>query len=99
MTNHRKRRPHHPGAILRDLLPATGLTQSELAARLGISPRTFSELLRERRTVGTDLALRLARVFNTTSDVWLNLQRNLDIWHALQERQQEYERIKPLKAA
>ena len=99
MTTHRKRRPHHPGAILRDLLPETGPTRSQLAARLGISPRAFSELLRERRAVGTDLALRLARVFNTTPDVWLNLQRNLDIWHALQERQQEYERIEPLKAA
>lgn len=99
MLNQTKRRPSHPGAVLRDLLPETGLTQSELALRLGISPRVLSDLLRERRAVGTDLALRLARAFNTTPEVWLNLQRKLDIWQALQERQQDYERIHPLQSA
>ncbi len=94
-----KRCPSHPGAVLRDLLPETGLTQSQLAVRLGIPPRALSELLRERRTVGTDMALRLARAFNTTPEVWLNLQRKLDLWQALRERKQEYERIKPLLAA
>ncbi len=99
MLSEQKRRPSHPGAVLRDLLPDTGLTQAQLAVRLGIPPRALSDLLRERRAVGTDLALRLARAFNTTPEVWLNLQRKLDLWQAVRERKQEYARIKPLLAA
>src|ERR1700737_4951654 len=49
--NNRKRRPTHPGEILReDVLPAAGLTQDKLARLLGVSRRTVSEILHERRT-------------------------------------------------
>src|SRR5437763_11789127 len=57
--NNRKRRPTHPGEILReDVLPAVGLTQDKLARLLGISRRTVSEILHERRPVTTDMAHR-----------------------------------------
>ncbi len=98
--NNRKRRPTHPGELLREeLLPATGLTQSELAKMMGISRRILNELCRERRGVTADIAHRLARVFGTTPDVWINLQSAVDIWDSLQENKAEYERIKPLKVA
>ena len=59
----RKRKPTHPGAILReDVLPALGLTQGALADRLGVSRRTVSEVLHERRAVTPDLAIRLGRM-------------------------------------
>ena len=62
--NNRKRRPTHPGEILReDVLPAAGLTQDKLARLLGVSRRTVSEILHERRPVTTDMAHRLARAF------------------------------------
>ena len=52
MRNNRKRRPTHPGEILReDILPAPGLTQDKLARLLGVSRRTISEILHERRPV------------------------------------------------
>lgn len=92
-----KRRPTHPGELLREeSLPSAGLTQSEFAARLGVSRRTVSDLVHERRPVTPDLAHRLSRVFNTTPEFWLRLQQAVDIWDALQANQKEYERLKPL---
>jgi addiction module HigA family antidote len=100
MLNGRKRRPTHPGEILReDVLPETGLTQGEFARMLGVSRRTVNEILQEKRPVTVDMAHRLARVLNTSPDVWLGLQQDVDLWDALEANKQEYERIKPLKAA
>jgi addiction module HigA family antidote len=98
--NNRKRRPTHPGEILReDVLPETRLTQAEFASLLGVSRRTVNEILQEKRPVSVDMAHRLARVLGTSPDVWLGLQQDVDLWDALQEKGREYARIKPLKAA
>src|SRR6266850_4218238 len=92
-----KRRPTHPGELLREeTLPAAGLTSSELAARLGVSRRGINALLNERRSVSPDLAHRLARVFKTTPEFWLRLQEAVDIWDTWQANRQEYDRLKPL---
>ena len=100
MLNGRNRRPTHPGEILReDVLPETGLTQGEFARLLGVSRRTVNEILQEKRPVTVDMAHRLARVLDTSPDVWLGLQQDVDLWDALEANKQEYERIKPLKAA
>lgn len=100
MLNGRKRRPTHPGEILReDVLPETGVTQGEFARMLGVSRRTVNEILQEKRPVTVDTAHRLARVLGTSPDVWLGLQQDVDLWDALEANKQEYERIKPLKAA
>ena len=57
MLNNRRRRPTHPGEVLREIvLPETGMTQGEFANRLGVSRRTVNELLRERRPVTVDMA-------------------------------------------
>ena len=78
-----KRRPTHPGELLREeTLPAAGLRPSELAALLGVSQRGINALLQERRAVSPDLAQRLARVFKTTPEFWLRLQAAVDIWQA-----------------
>ena len=55
------------------------LTQKELAKRLGVSRRTLSELIHERRTMTADMAIRLSRVFKTTPDIWMNLQKAVDL--------------------
>lgn len=100
MLNNRKRRPTHPGELLReDILPASGLTQTELANLLGVSRRTINEICQERRGVSADIAHRLARIFNTTPDLWMNMQSAVDIWDALEANKEEYSRIKPLKVA
>src|SRR2546429_3934994 len=93
-----KRRPTHPGELLREeTLPAAGLSPAELANRLGVSSRGITDLLRERRSVTPDLAHRLARVFKTTPELWLRLQEGVDIWDAWQANRQEYDRLKPLR--
>ena len=95
-----KRRPTHPGEILReDVLPALRLTQGEFAKQLGVSRLTVSELLREKRAVSPDMALRLARLLNTTPESWLNMQQAVDLWELGRARIGRYARIKPVKAA
>ncbi|HMF55038.1 MAG TPA: HigA family addiction module antitoxin [Pyrinomonadaceae bacterium] len=97
MLNNRKRRPTHPGELLRvEILPETGLTQSELARRLNISRRTLNEIINERRAVTPDVALRLARAFDTTPELWLNLQQAVDVWEAYEANRSAYVKIKPL---
>jgi antitoxin HigA-1 len=92
-----KRRPTHPGELLREeTLPAAGLKPSELATLLGVSRHGINSLLQERRSVSPDLAHRLARVFKTTPEFWLRLQEAVDIWDAWQANRQEYDRLKPV---
>ncbi|MBA3713392.1 MAG: HigA family addiction module antidote protein [Pyrinomonadaceae bacterium] len=97
MLNGRKRRPTHPGEILReDVLPAAGLSQGEFAAVLGVSRRTVNEILQEKRPVTVDMAHRLSRALGTSPEVWLGLQQKVEVWDALQDNKREYDRIKPL---
>jgi addiction module HigA family antidote len=100
MLNNRKRRPTHPGELLReDILPASELTQTELANMLGVSRRTINEICQERRSVSADMAHRLSRIFNTTPDLWMNMQSAVDIWDAHEANKTEYQKIRPLKVA
>ncbi len=90
-------RPIHPGEMLReDFLPDYGLTASGLAEALGVSRQTVNELLRERRSVSPEMALRLSRLFGNSPEFWLNAQRTIDLWDAAQEIGLEIKRIKPL---
>lgn len=95
--NGRKRRPTHPGELLReDILPNLKLTQEEFARRLGVSRRTVSELLHERRPVTVDMALRLGTLLGNGPGLWLRMQQAVDVWNALQRHKKEYARLKPL---
>lgn len=77
----KNRKPSHPGAILReDILPSLKMTQTELAERLGVSRRTVSHIVHERRPLTTDMAIRLAQLLGTSPESWLNMQRDLEIW-------------------
>jgi len=94
----RLRRNTHPGELLReDVLPALGMTQGELAKRLGVSRLTVSELLREKRAVSADMAMRLARLLNTTPESWLNVQQAVDLWELRRARMRRYARIRPVR--
>jgi addiction module HigA family antidote len=95
-----RRRPTHPGEMLReDFLPDYGLTVSGLAEALGVSRQTVNELLRERRALSPEMALRLSRLFGNSPEFWLNAQRAVDLWDAAQAISGDVERIKPLNAA
>jgi addiction module HigA family antidote len=74
------------------------LTQTELARRLGVSRRAVSDLIHERRNMTADMALRLSRVLTTRPDIWMNLQKAVDLWDAAQANKREYAKLKPLAA-
>ncbi|MFV8834094.1 HigA family addiction module antitoxin [Aquisalimonas sp.] len=95
-----QRKPTHPGEMLReDFLPDYELTVAGLAQSLGVSRQSVNELLRERRAVSPEMALRLARLFGNSAEFWLNAQRSIDLWAAAQSAEKELARIKPLDAA
>jgi addiction module HigA family antidote len=95
-----KRRPAHPGEIVReDFVPDYGLTVSGLAQSLGVSRQTVNELLRERRSLSPEMALRLSGLFGNSPEFWLNLQRALDLWEAQAALKDDMRRIKRLCVA
>ena len=99
-TRDRKVRPTHPGEMLReDFMPDYGLSVSSLAKALGVSRQTVNEILRERRAVSPEMALRLSQLFGNTAEFWLNAQRAVDLWEAARTIRRKIVRISPLHAA
>lgn len=75
--------PVHPGEILKDMyLDPLGLNITELADRLGVTRKTLSQLINGHSGISAEMALRLSRAFTTTPELWLNMQRNYDLWKA-----------------
>jgi addiction module HigA family antidote len=92
------RRPTHPGEMLReDFLPDYGLTVASLAAAAGVSRQSINELLRGRRAVSPEMALRLSRLFGKAPEFWLNAQRAVDLWDAAEILGTEMALIQPLR--
>jgi antitoxin HigA-1 len=79
----RKRKPTHPGGIIkRQYLEPLHLTITEVAEDLGISRKTLSKIINGNGSITADMALRLSKAFNTSAELWLNLQTNYDLWVA-----------------
>jgi addiction module HigA family antidote len=90
-------RPTHPGEMLReDFMPDYELTVSDLADAVGVSRQTVNELVRERRALSPEMALRLSRLFGNSPEFWLNAQRAVDLWEATQATKEQVARIRPL---
>jgi len=76
--------PTHPGEmLLEEFLKPLGVTQRELATRLGVSYPRINELIHGKRGMTPDTALRLARLFGMEAQFWLNLQLAWDLYHAV----------------
>jgi addiction module HigA family antidote len=82
-----------------DYLPDYGLNVSAFAKALRVSRQTVNELLRERRSVSPEMAIRLSRLFGNTAEFWLNAQRAVDLWEASRAIKEKIKRICPLNAA
>lgn len=92
----RKRPPSHPGSILKlHYLEPLGISVTDLAKDLRLSRKTVSKILNEHGAVTPDVALRLSRAFDTIPELWLNLQKNYDLWHTANETT-DWQAIKPI---
>ena len=93
-------RPVHPGEILREELDTLGLSASALAQALGVPVNRVTMILNGQRGVTADTALRLARYFGTTPQLWLNLQKTWELRRAEIEQGREiFERVMPRQSA
>lgn len=90
------RPPTHPGEmLLEEFLVPLGMTQTELAERIGVSYPRINEIVNGKRGITPDTALRFSQLFGTTPEFWLNGQRNWDLWHAMRSpRAKEIKRIR-----
>jgi addiction module HigA family antidote len=91
------RPPTHPGEmLLEEFLKPMGVSQSEFAARLGVSYPRLNEIINGKRGVTPDTALRLAKVLGMSADFWLGLQLDWDLWHAMRgNKAEEIEHLQP----
>jgi antitoxin HigA-1 len=95
----KQRPPTHPGEmLLEEFLKPLGISQSAFAIRLGVSFPRLNEIVRAKRSVTPDTALRLARVLGMSADFWLGLQQDWDLWHAMHSKDAaEIEQLVPLR--
>jgi addiction module HigA family antidote len=97
----RKLAPIHPGEIIReDVLIPLEMSVNQLAKALAVDTARLNEIVRGRRGISADTALRLARYLGTSPEFWLNLQKSYELRVAKQEKQAEIERaIRPRSEA
>ena len=77
--------PAHPGEVLKELyLEPLSLTVTEAARKLGVARKTLSQLVNGNAGVSPEMALRLAKAFDTTPESWLNMQKSYDLWQVRQ---------------
>ncbi|MFN0042374.1 MAG: HigA family addiction module antitoxin [Alphaproteobacteria bacterium] len=97
-----KRKPVSPGEMLvSEFMEPLRLTQTALAAAMGVERRLVNELCHDKRAITVDTALMLARTFGNSAEFWLNLQRRADLWQAMNSprRRRRIERAKPIRRA
>ena len=97
-----KRKPASVGEVLvEEFLGQLGLTQAGVAEAMGVPRKHVNELCNNRRAISADTALMLARVFENSAEFWLNLQRRIDLWQAMNspKRRQRIERARPAPRA
>ena len=75
--------PVHPGEILREeYIKQRGLTVTEVAKGLGIARTNLSAIIDERAGISPEMAVKLSEAFGNTTQFWVNLQKNYEVWHA-----------------
>jgi antitoxin HigA-1 len=95
------RPPTHPGEMLfEEFLKPLGVSQSAFAERVAIASPRLNEIIRGKRSVTPETALRFAQVLGISADFWLGLQQDWDLWHAARsEKAAEIARLEPLRRA
>ena len=88
-------RPVHPGEVLKEELEFRGLSASRLAIELRVPANRITRILNGERPVSADTALRLARYFGTSAEVWVRLQASHDLRVVERDKAEEIARIVP----
>lgn len=93
--------PPHPGeTIVEDVLKPLGMSANQLAKALGITAARLNDVVRGRRGISADTALRLARYLGTSAEFWLGLQLEYDLRVARQAKQKDIDRaVRPRSEA
>ncbi len=93
-----KLRPHtHPGIILKeDFVIPFNLTQAKLAKLLNVGVKTINEIFNEKRGITPLMALKLANLFGTTPEFWINLQSNYDLYKTYSKQKNEIDQIQKI---
>ena len=87
------RPPIHPGEILADELKEIGVTPTELARQIDVPANRISEIIRGRRSITGDTALRLGQWFGTSAHFWVNLQTAYDLRRAADQAGDAIEKL------
>lgn len=91
-----KRPPIHPGEILKaEFMEPMAITQSQLAKEIDTTFKTINQIVNEKRNISTEMAVRLARYFGTSEELWLNLQNQYDLYKVKGKKQEIYKHVKP----
>jgi len=91
---HLKRKPTHPGEILKkEFLIPLDISQTQLAQAIGTTFRTINELINEKRNLSYELAIKLAKYFGTTVNLWLNLQNQYDFYRILSTKRLQLNKL------
>ncbi|MCY3640764.1 MAG: HigA family addiction module antidote protein [Gammaproteobacteria bacterium] len=92
--------PVHPGEVLKhDFMEPLGLSATALAKALGVTPARINEIVRRRRGITAETALRLARYFNTDARSWMNLQIRYELETEERDKGEALRMIRPREAA
>ena len=90
------RAPSHPGALLDDIIPATGRSKTEIARLLGISRQQLYDIMAEKKPLSAAVAVRIGKLFGNGPGVWLRMQAAYDGWRA--EREVDVSAIETIRA-
>ena len=93
-----KREPIHPGEFLADELQEIGISPTELSRQIDVPPNRISQIIRGKRDVTADTALRLGRFFGTGPELWMNLQKAYELDKAKAELGSAIRKIHQWKA-
>jgi len=71
--------PIHPGEVLNEALREAGVSRTQAAIAMGLPPNTLSRIITGKRNITAPIALRIARYFGTSADMWLGIQSDYDL--------------------
>jgi addiction module HigA family antidote len=93
----RRRRPTHPGAVVKGELDALALTPYAAAKAIGVTRQTLHNLMDETAAVSPAMALRLGKFFGNGAELWMKMQADVDLWDTRQKIAEDLSKIRPAK--